>query len=689
MTASRTLPIARLLVAVGVLATHSAGKASAQPVPRSWQVSDIGGPAGPKPKSTCANDLRCLTSVTTRESDASETADRLTFVNIPFSGEGVFITRVDAIERGASVHAGLMVRESLSPGAKHVFASTSDDGALRFQFRESTGAARETVIGNGGAGDHWLKLVRAGNQFTMYHSDDGAEWSEVARQSVVMPNTISVGLAVSSTEETHKSTARFSLTGINAGLPSDWDAIDIGTAAGGATVSSGNWFSVTSLSDAISGTSDDFRYTFRRATGDVSIVARISELPGRRRDISAGLMIRRALHPSAAHASILVSPGGVSFNRRLVATADTLESNGGTDGAPIWLKLERRGTRITALRSSDGAQWTPVGEDSLQLGEEFFVGLVLAGQNRGEMAGAVFEGVRVKETPHNVAPTVTLSSPTPGTVVAAGTPLVVAANAKDSDGVITGVDFVGNGVLLTTDTTAPYSFTWKPAAGDYVIEAVARDDKGGQTTSTGATVSVRAAASTQNAPPTVTLSSPQTGALLTSGVPLQIAAFAFDSDGTVVAVDFTAGGVVIGSDATAPYDITWVPPDGDYVLAAVARDDKGATTTSPTVNVSVRTPPASTPDTSAPSSPWLLLFSPSPDDATVDFYQLEIFKTSIDSGSAVLVLNLGKPVPVDGVVSVDVTAIVAALPTAEYVAVVQAIGVSGVGASAPSPTFTP
>ncbi|WP_242203555.1 BNR-4 repeat-containing protein [Aestuariivivens insulae] len=83
----------------------------------------------------------------------------------------------------------------------------------------------------------------------------------------------------------------------------------------------------------------------------------------------------------------------------------------------------------------------------------------------------------------NNPPTVTLTSPTNGAQFDEGTTISIAADASDSDGYITKVEFfdvVGaTNTLLYTDTTAPYSYNWNGASvGDHTIRAKAFDDLG-------------------------------------------------------------------------------------------------------------------------------------------------------------------------------------------------------------------
>jgi hypothetical protein len=80
-------------------------------------------------------------------------------------------------------------------------------------------------------------------------------------------------------------------------------------------------------------------------------------------------------------------------------------------------------------------------------------------------------------------PTVSITSPTPGATVS-GT-ITISANASDNVGV-TKVDFLVDGVLLGSDTTAPWSASWNTTTvpnGSHTLTAKAFDAASNQTTS--------------------------------------------------------------------------------------------------------------------------------------------------------------------------------------------------------------
>ena len=67
----------------------------------------------------------------------------------------------------------------------------------------------------------------------------------------------------------------------------------------------------------------------------------------------------------------------------------------------------------------------------------------------------------------------------------------ITANAADSDGTITKVDFYNGATLLNTDSTAPYSVTLAGFnLGSYTFTAVATDNSGASTTSAPVNISI-------------------------------------------------------------------------------------------------------------------------------------------------------------------------------------------------------
>src|SRR6185369_7007913 len=186
----------------------------------------------------------------------------------------------------------------------------------------------------------------------------------------------------------------------------------------------------------------------------------------------------------------------------------------------------------------------------------------------------------------NTAPLVSITSPASNAVFTAPASITINASASDSDGTITQVQFYEGANLLSTDTVAPFTFTWNNvAAGTYSLTAKATDNSGALTPSAAVTVVV-------NAPPTVSITSPANNAVFTAPASITINASASDSDGTITQVEFYQGATLLNTDTSAPYSFTWSNvSSGSFSLTAKAIDNRNAVTPSSPINVVVNAPP--------------------------------------------------------------------------------------------------
>ncbi|MGG8496755.1 Ig-like domain-containing protein [Tenacibaculum sp. TC6] len=187
----------------------------------------------------------------------------------------------------------------------------------------------------------------------------------------------------------------------------------------------------------------------------------------------------------------------------------------------------------------------------------------------------------------NVAPTVSITSPANNAAFAVGDNVVITANATDSNGTVTKVEFFNGATKLGEDTTSPYSFTISNAvAGTYQLTAKATDNDNASTVSTQVTISVTDG--TSNVPPVVVITSPAANASFNEGEAVTITANATDSDGTVAKVEFFNGAAKVGEATASPYSYVLNGlTEGTHVLTAKATDDKGAITTSDAVSITV------------------------------------------------------------------------------------------------------
>ncbi len=180
-----------------------------------------------------------------------------------------------------------------------------------------------------------------------------------------------------------------------------------------------------------------------------------------------------------------------------------------------------------------------------------------------------------------VAPAVSITSPAAGAAVTG--PVTVTADATDTVGV-TKVEFLVDGRLLATDTTAPYSAAWDTAAaanGAHTLLAKAYDSAGNIGSSAEVGVTVTGGVEDTTAP-TVNLTSPTTGA--TVGGTVTLTATAADDVG-VTKVEFFLDGGSLGtgtpSMTAGPWQLQWntaSATDGAHALSVRAYDAKGNST---------------------------------------------------------------------------------------------------------------
>lgn len=198
---------------------------------------------------------------------------------------------------------------------------------------------------------------------------------------------------------------------------------------------------------------------------------------------------------------------------------------------------------------------------------------------------SVTVGGNTTSTVVGTPPTVTLTAPTNNASVVVNTPVIISANAAATNvpGNVKQVEFLVDNVEVSTVTTYPYNTTFTfTNIGVYTLNAQVTDNDGNVTTSAAVTVTV-----TTEPPPTVNITSPLNGGISTVSNSVTISANATAASGTITSVQFYENGIAVGSPVTAPpYTASFTPLSaGVYTLTAIATDNAGEQTTSPTIVV--------------------------------------------------------------------------------------------------------
>ncbi len=259
----------------------------------------------------------------------------------------------------------------------------------------------------------------------------------------------------------------------------------------------------------------------------------------------------------------------------ITITADAADSDGTISRVDFYRGATKIGEDSSAPYSFN---WQNVGAG------EYHISAV-AVDNEGEMTGSA--AVHLIVNASNQPPTVSVTAPANDAEFQSPANITITADAADSDGTISRVDFYRGATKIGEDSSAPYSFNWQNvSAGEYHLSAVAIDDGGEMTGS----VAVHIVVNASNQPPTVSVTAPANNAEFQSPANIIITTNATDSDGTISRVDFYRGATKIGEDSSAPYSFNWQNVGtGVYDISAVAIDNGGEMTGSNAIHIIVKT----------------------------------------------------------------------------------------------------
>ena len=184
--------------------------------------------------------------------------------------------------------------------------------------------------------------------------------------------------------------------------------------------------------------------------------------------------------------------------------------------------------------------------------------------------------------PDTTPPSATITSPAAGGTVS-GT-ISVQVTASDDVGVAS-VSLKMDGTSLGTDTSSPYTFSWNTSTapnGDHTLSATVSDAAGNTASSS---ISVTVINVSDTTLPTISITSPTNGALVSGNVSVYVSAV--DNVG-VVKVELYVDGVLKATSTSTPFTTKWNmrrAAAGAHTLQCKAHDAAGNVGSSATVTV--------------------------------------------------------------------------------------------------------
>ncbi len=327
------------------------------------------------------------------------TADAFQFVHETLSGDVELVARVASLTNTDPwAKTGLMIRENLTAGSAHAMVAVTSGNGVSLQSRAATGGSSTDINSAGVSAPRWIKLVRRTSQISAYHSVDGKAWTHVGTVTLVLPDTVHVGLVVTSHNPDALATAKLdnvSLTKVD--LPKGQDVGTVGLAGSTQYAPATDQYTVTGAGADIWGTADAFHYANTGVEGDTTITAKVETVAPVNPWTKAGVMIREGTGASDRHVLLAVTPqNGIALQWRPTAGAPMQNLNRAGLVAPYWVQLKRAGDTFTASISKDGATWEVLGTATVAMPAQARAGLAVTSHDTARTATATFSGVQVQ-----------------------------------------------------------------------------------------------------------------------------------------------------------------------------------------------------------------------------------------------------------------------------------------------------
>ena len=195
---------------VSTESTSSGGGTPSGPfsLPAPWIATDVGNPAVAGAVVPGNGTFAVIGAGT----DIGPMTDQFQFLYQQMTGDAQIVARISGLEApDAWSKAGVMIRGALTASAAHASLFATAANGWSFQRRLVSGGSGFYTGApiEAGSEQSWMRLVREGNLFTTYQSRDGSVWTLIGSETISMPETVYVGLAVTSHNALQTATASF------------------------------------------------------------------------------------------------------------------------------------------------------------------------------------------------------------------------------------------------------------------------------------------------------------------------------------------------------------------------------------------------------------------------------------------------------------------------------------------------
>jgi len=318
--------------------------------------------------------------------------------------------------------AGLMIRDSLEPGAKHFsMLLTGMNDARTFYRTEKDGSSSTRGTGNAVHDSIWLKVTRRGRSFKGFKSLDGKIWQLVDKEVIIDMNSadIKVGIALTSHHPDRLTETTFTeYENLSYEYPSSAPTSTPAPSYGHMGLDIGKYDSmypskvsiqgdktiITASGADIWGTEDSFTFINHQVQGDFTMTARVNSVVATNSWAKFGLMMRESVAKNAKQVFVFLAPNQGTMMHVRKATGDVTYNQYWMSPAKTnwtWLKLEKKGDVITGYASivggDDDTEWHPVYEYNLPFVSPMEIGMAVTSHESRKYATAEFEHFEIEQ----------------------------------------------------------------------------------------------------------------------------------------------------------------------------------------------------------------------------------------------------------------------------------------------------
>jgi regulation of enolase protein 1 (concanavalin A-like superfamily) len=234
------------------------------------------------------------------------------------------------------------------------------------------------------------RSTTSGGPYTTIASPTGTSYNDTA-----VSNGTTYYYVVSAAKtgvESANSTQVSAMPGV---IPSPWNGVTIGSVGltGSGNQTNGVW-TLRGAGLGVQGTADSLYYVYQSASGDCSILARVTGVQLVTTNSQSGVMIRNSENTNVALMSV-----SLTASNQVVCAWRTGNNKAATSTqvsnvtAPVWVQVNRTASTFTGSYSTNGTTWITITSQSISMGGGVDIGMAVSSGTTNSTTAVTIDNV--------------------------------------------------------------------------------------------------------------------------------------------------------------------------------------------------------------------------------------------------------------------------------------------------------